>query len=252
MGRQDGIIKITGQVDGLTFFKTRQGYQVRKKGGITGDRIKNDPAFVRTRENGQEFARAGQATRLLRTSFRTVLLKNADSLMASRLMREMVKVVQADTVHARGLREVQGPNTALLQGFEFNVASSLTSTLHAPFTSAIDRVAGSLSVAVPAFIPQDMITAPQGATHARLTTAGVEINLATGQYVVNNGQSDAFALNQQMLPAITLSQGLPANSPHPLFLAFGIAFYQEVNGIQYPMKNGAYNAMALVKIDGGV
>jgi hypothetical protein len=252
MGQQDGVIKIIGQVDGLSFFKTKRGHQVRKKGGISADRIKNDPAFARTRENGQEFARAGQVTRLLRASFRSVLLKNADSLMASRLMREMIKVVQADTVHARGLREVQGPNTTQLEGFEFNAASSLASTLHAPFTAAIDRVGGTLSVTVPEFIPQDMITAPQGSTHARITAAGVELNLASGQYIVSNTQSDAFVLNEQVLPAITLSPVLPANSPHPLFLAFGIAFFQEVNGSQYPLKNGAYNAMALVKIDGGV
>lgn len=252
MGRQDGVIKIIGQVDGLSFFKTKQGHQVRKASGISADRMKNDPAFARTRENAQEFARAGQATKLLRNSFRTLLLKNSDSLMASRLMREMMKVVQADTVHTRGMREVQGPNTSLLEGFEFNAASSLVSTLHAPFTAAIDRVGGTLSVTVPDFIPQDMISAPQGATHARITAAGVELNLSNGQYVVSNGQSDPFLLNEQLLPAITLSQALPANSPHPLFLAFGIAFYQVVNGIQYPLKNGTYNSMALVKIDGGV
>lgn len=252
MGQQDGVIKIIGQIDGLSFFKTKNGHQVRKKGGVSADRIKNDPAFVRTRENGQEFARAGQAGALLRTSFRTLLLRNADSKVTSRLMREMMKVLQADTVHARGLREVLGPNTPLLEGFEFNAGSSLTSTLHAPFVATIDRVGGTLSITVPDFVPQDMITAPQGATHARINAAGVEVSLADGKYVVSNNQSDPFSLNQQVQPAITLTQTLPANSPHPLFLAFGIAFYQEVNGIQYPLKNGTYNAMALVKIDGGV
>ena len=43
---------------------------------------------------------------------------------------------------------------------------------------------------------------------------------------------------------------MKAASTHPLFLAMGIEFYQEVNGTMYPLKNGAYNALALVKLSG--
>jgi hypothetical protein len=43
-----------------------------------------------------------------------------------------------------------------------------------------------------------------------------------------------------------------AASTKPLFLALGVEFYQEVNGQMYPLKNGAYNPLALVKVDGGV
>ena len=120
MGRQDGVLQFTGQIGGLSFYKSKQGYQVRRKGGITADRIRNDPAFERTRENGQEFGRAGRANRLLRSAFRSLLLKSADALMTSRMSREMMKVIQADTINSRGARIVLGPNTILLQGFEFN------------------------------------------------------------------------------------------------------------------------------------
>jgi len=36
------------------------------KGGVSADRIQNDPAFQRTRENGEEFGRAGAADKLIR------------------------------------------------------------------------------------------------------------------------------------------------------------------------------------------
>jgi len=29
----------------------------------------------------------------------------------------------------------------------------------------------------------------------------------------------------------------------------GIEFYQEVNGQMYPLKNGSYNALSIVKVD---
>ena len=252
MGRQDGVLQFTGQIGGLSFYKSKQGYQVRKKGGITADRIRNDPAFERTRENGQEFGRAGRANRLLRSAFRSLLLKSADALMTSRMSREMMKVIQADTINTRGARIVLGQNTILLQGFEFNEAAKLGSSLYAPFTAEIDRATGTLTVTVPAFIPQQMITPPSGSTHAQLVTAGAEINFTDSSFVISTSQSDQFAFDNLLLPQITLTQALPANSTQPLFLAFGISFYQEVNGVLYPLKNGAYNALALVKIDGGV
>jgi hypothetical protein len=54
-----------------------------------------------------------------------------------------------------------------------------------------------------------------------------------------------------VLPEVVLSQAVTPNSIHPLFLAFGIDFFQEVNGAHYPLKNGPYNSLSLVKIDGG-
>jgi hypothetical protein len=35
-----------------------------------------------------------------------------------------------------------------------------------------------------------------------------------------------------------------------LFLSLGIEFFQEVNGKRYPLKNGAFNALALVEVSG--
>lgn len=238
---------------GVSFYKTGEdGFLAREKGGVDADRIKNDPAFVRTRENGAEFGRAGAAGKLLRTSIRALLLKASDSRMASRLTREMVKVVQADVTNLRGLRNVIDGEAELLTGFEFNESGKLTRTFYAPFDSIIDRVAGSVSVNIPAFIPGNMIAFPQGATHARLIAAGVEIDFENGTYVVNTSESAEIILGPQNEPAIVLNNAVTPASTKPLFLVFGVEFYQEVNNVRYPLKNGAYNALALVKIDGGV
>ena len=49
---------------------------------------------------------------------------------------------------------------------------------------------------------------------------------------------------------LTLENNLTANSTHPLFFVLGIEFYQEVNGEKYPLKNGAFNALQIVKVVG--
>ena len=66
MARQKGIIKLDGTIGDITFYKSQDGYLAREKGGVSADRIANDPNFQRTRENGEEFGRAGKAGKMLR------------------------------------------------------------------------------------------------------------------------------------------------------------------------------------------
>ncbi len=189
---------------------------------------------------------------MLRNSLRALIINSADGRMASRLTREMVKVIQADVTNIRGQRNVIDGEAELLQGFEFNENGKLNRTFFAPFDSLIDRVTGDLTVNIPGFIPGNMIASPQGATHVKLIAAGVEVDFETGVYVVNTSQSAEIILGPQNEAAVALNNAVTPASTKPLFLAFGVEFYQEVNGARYPLKNGAYNALALVKVDGGV
>jgi len=50
--------------------------------------------------------------------------------------------------------------------------------------------------------------------------------------------------------AINFSNTLSAASTLPVFLVLGIEFYQEVNGEEYPLKNGSFNALSIVKASG--
>ena len=106
MARQKGIVKLEGTIGDVSFYKSKDGYLAREKGGVDGERIKNDPAFQRTRENGSEFGRAGKAGKLIRTAFRPLLLKTSDSKVASRLTKQLMIVLQWDEDNPRGERTV--------------------------------------------------------------------------------------------------------------------------------------------------
>lgn len=250
MAQQKGIIKLDGTIGGITFYKSKDGYLAREKGGVSADKIANDPAFQRTRENGAEFGRAGKAGKILRTSLRALLQNASDSRMVSRLTKEMLKVVQADAVNPRGERTVIDGEAELLQGFEFNINGKLGTTLYAPFTAAIDRVSGALTVDIPAFVPIHMLAAPGGSTHYKIISAGVEIDFENETYVVDAQDTAIQPWDATATAAINLANAVPAASTHPLFLVLGVEFYQEVNGQMYPLKNGAFNALALVKVSG--
>ena len=251
MAKQKGIIKLDGTIGGITFYKsTQDGYLAREKGGVSADKIANDPAFQRTRENGEEFGRAGKAGKLLRNAIRAMLQNASDSRMVSRLTQKMVEVVQADATNPRGQRNVIDGEAELLQGFEFNISGKLGTTLYAPYTSTIDRVAGTLEANIPSFVPLNMIAAPGGTTHFKIVSAGAEIDFESETFVMDSNESAILPWDTTATAVLTLTNAVTANSTKPLFLALGIEFYQQVNGQMYPLKNGAYNALSLVKVSG--
>ncbi|HMT97224.1 MAG TPA: hypothetical protein PKC62_11100 [Ferruginibacter sp.] len=251
MAKQKGIIKLDGTIGGITFYKsTQDGYLAREKGGVSAEKIATDPAFQRTRENGEEFGRAGKAGKLLRNAIRAMLQNASDSRMVSRLTQKMVEVVQADATNPRGQRNVIDGEAELLQGFEFNISGKLGTTLYAPYTSTIDRVAGTLEANIPSFVPLNMIAAPGGTTHFKIVSAGAEIDFESETFVMDSNESAILPWDTTATAVLTLTNAVTANSTKPLFLALGIEFYQQVNGQMYPLKNGAYNALSLVKVSG--
>jgi hypothetical protein len=250
MARQKGIIKLKGTIGDITFYKTKDGHLAREKGGIDASRIKSDPAFQRTRENGAEFGRAGKAGKILRTALRTLLVNSADSRMVGRLTQAMVKVIQADLVSERGLRNVIDGEAELLSGFEFNIKGKLGTSLFAPFVGTIDRVSGEIVVSVDPFVPANMIAAPSGTTHFKIISAGAEIDFEAESFVETHSETAILPWNATPTVAVNQTNQVTPASSKPLFLALGVEFYQEVNGLMYPLKNGAYNPLALVNVSG--
>lgn len=250
MARQKGIIKLKGTIGDITFYKSSDGYLAREKGGVDANRIATDPAFQRTRENGAEFGRAGKAGKILRIALRALLLNSADGRMVGRLTQRMMKVIQADAINERGLRNVIDGEAELLTGFEFNIRGKLGTSLYAPFQTAIDRVTGAITVDIPSFIPLNMVVAPTGTTHFKIISGGAEIDFEEETYVVENSETAILPWSSVPTAVINHVNTVTANSTKPLFLALGIEFYQEVNGQMYPLKNGAYNPLSLVQVSG--
>jgi|SRR5665213_13618 len=250
MAKQSGIVPLEGTIGNITFYKSKQGFLAKGNGGIPADRIANDPNFQRTRENGSEFGKAGKAGKVLRNSIRALLQNASDSLMVSRLTTQMLKVIQADATNTRGQRNVIDGEAELLQGFEFNDKAKLGSTLYAPFTGTINRVAGTMTAVIPAFIPVNMIAAPGGTTHFKIVSAGAEVDFENESFVVDTQETAELPWDGTLTAATNLVNNVTAASTHPLFLVLGIEFYQEVNAVQYPLKNGAFNALSLISVLG--
>lgn len=252
MARQKGIVKIKGTIGDMTFYKSRDGYMVREKGGVEASRIANDPAFQRTRENGAEFGRAGKSGKLIRTAFRLILMKASDGRMVSRLTRQMLKVIQSDPVSARGERKVSEGDLSIVKGFEFNAFGKLSTTLFVPYNASLNRSSGEMNVDIESFVPIEMITAPEGATHFKIVSGAAEIDFDNEEYTVATSESGILAYDETASGVLNLQNILTPDSTLSLFLLLGISFFQEVNGTMYPLRNGAFNPMSAVEVENGV
>jgi hypothetical protein len=248
MAKQKGLVKLEGTVGDMTYYKSKDGYLAKEKTSLNGDRIASDPKFKRTRENNAEFGAGGNAGKLMRHAV-NALLKNAkDSKVVSRVTKTMIQIIKTDTVNKRGKRTVTNGDMSLLKNFEFNAAAVLGATLYAPYTTAIDRTAGTLSINLAAFIPSSAIIAPEGATHFKIVSAGAEIDFDNKNWVSANSESALFPWDETVTTAINLVNTVTPGTTLPVFLFLGIQFLQEVNGIQYPLLNGSFNPLSLIEL----
>jgi len=250
MAKQSAIIPFEGTLGNITFYKSEDGYRVKRKSAISKERLATDPAFERTRENGAEFGRGGTGGKTLPLAFKELLKNAGDSKMVSRLTREMMRVLQSDTINTRGKRRIIDGNIALLTGFEFNLNGRLTTTLTAPFSAAIDRVTGELTVNIPAFIPNRMLEVPDGATHYSICSAGAEVDFEQKKHLGDVQRTDILPRDDRATAAVRFTHTVTAGSRLPLFLVLGVVFYQEMNGVLYPLKNASFNCLALVGASG--
>ena len=180
MARQGGILKIKGTIAGMTFYQTSaDGHLVREKGGVSGDRIASDASFVRTRENNAEFGAAGTAGKLLRDTFRNLMVTASDSRVTSRLTKAMMDILKMDTTSKRGSRNVtQGFLTAAglaeLKGFNFNINALLGGILFKDYELTLTNG----EVKFNQLVPLNDIVAPVGATHCTMRSAVANVDFA--------------------------------------------------------------------------
>jgi len=251
MAKQSGIFPIEGTMENVTFYKTADGFMVRKKGGVSKERIASDPAYARTRENNSQFGLNAKSGKLLRASIASMLKKGKDSRVSSRLTKIMGEVAKHDHVSVRGQKKAavgleNMEAVALLKGFNFNNRAVMETVLSAVYTA--DMASGIVTIS--SMIPEEQINAPQGATHVGFRSGFVSVNFITGESQTEYSEQIQLPLN--LTPAtVTLDPGaIPnAGAEAKTMVVLLLEFYQDLDGIKYPLLNGAHNALSIIDIE---
>lgn len=249
MAQQKSILKLKGTIGGITFYKSKDGYLAREKGGVDASRIANDPGFARTRENGAEFSNAASAGKLLRNAIRVLGKDASDGRVTARLTQIMAQIKNMDEANARGERSAaegmaKDEAKALLNGFNFNENAVLGAVLYTPFS--VDAATGEIKI--DALDPQNDISIPSGASHVVLKSGFASINFLTGESemtvsaplrIATNAAAQAVSLKPAAAPAV--------EGTHIYLLS--IDFVQSVNNADYSLNNNSYNVLAIVGVE---
>jgi len=248
MPRVNGVVSFQGTYEDMTFYKKEGKNYVRKKSGVSKERIANDPNYVRTRENMNEFSLNISSGKMLRLSLGSLVFKAKDARLSNRLMQTMSKIKNLDSTSARGERSVSnGIATAegkqYLIGFDFNSNAPLDSVLFANYT--LDTATGEIAIA--SIIPADQLRFPEGATNVEFQCGVLNIDFATGLTDLVLSPPNNLLLNMTQSSISMIPASMPTGAGVTVYL-FIVTFFQEINGVPYSLKNEEYNVLHIVDV----
>jgi hypothetical protein len=263
MSKQKGIIKLVGNIGGMSFYTSNGQFLARTAGGPTKERIATGSNFVRTRENNAEFGGSAKVGKAFRTALSSVIQTMGGSTLTATLTR-LFKSINAKASGVRGQRPIAlSANKAQVKGLELNNKISFTSVFNAPYTVTSDADRVEITFTIPAFIPLNFINAPAGATGFRVAAAvgwlsDYSFDSSTLGYEpdVPEQNSLGFTAYSAIQPldntgtTITLTATSPGGLiPDPgvsVVACLGIEFYQRVDSVDYILAQG--NAMRIVEV----
>ena len=267
MARQLGHVNYGGTIGGIRHFKIKglSGNFAGLKGGATGEQIKNDAAFVRTRENMNEFGGCALVGKSLRSGLAQLMKQMSDPQLTGRLTGIMKKINLEDQSEARGYRAVlvtQQPQYLL--GLNFNRHSSFEGL----FTGEVETLASAerntVTLNVEPFSTLNNVNAPACSTHFRLVNAITVLsdfayNATTKVYepidpALNETSkityTDYIELGSSVADPILVVSELPGAPTMPadvsLISCVGIEFSQKVGDKYYRFNVG--NSMKIKNI----
>ena len=253
MARQKGLVKYSGTMGGVRHFKIKGlvGDFAGLAGGPTDSQIKNDAAFIRTRENMSEFGGSASCAKSIRVGLAQVIRQYSDPRLTGRLTKLMKEINKEDTGNPRGQRSVLvSANQAMLAGLNFDVRTNLAGIFNAPYTLTNPTTRDAAQFKIVAFDPMNLINAPSGATHFRLMNAITVVsdyvyNGTTGQYEptdptlneLSDVQFSAYTDLTTTTSTITIDTTLPGpptmTGSTSVLNIIGIEFYQLVGTTYY-------------------
>lgn len=259
MAKQIGIVKYKGTIGDIRHFKIKglTGNFAGLNGGASAEQIKSDPAFVRTRENMNEFGGCAAVGKSVRVGLAQLMKQMSDPQLTGRLTAIMKKINLEDQSEARGYRAILvSTQSKYLVGLNFNRNSCFEGMFTAPVEVVASANRNAVTMSVEAFNTQSQVKVPAGATHFRLVNAisvisDFAFNSSTKIYepidsalneLSNVTYSDYIEVGATVSDPISIISTLP-DSPtlttdDSLLSCIGIEFYQKVGANYYLFNTG--------------
>ena len=249
MSFQGGNYLTRGTINNITYRRSRFGWLSGNKSSLTKERVMTSPDFAQTRLVMSEFKRAALAGSLIRHGFKDELKKNKDNSLTNRMLKLLMQVEEGDTTNPFGERTVEDGDVPLLKGMDFNIRALISQIFDAPYSAAVDRTTGTITIDIPSFVPVNDLEAPPSTTHFKLTMGALEADFAEGVFVTDEQETAILPWDTTATTAISQALSVTAGTTLPLFAVLGVRYYKLVNGDYWEKCNHQFNFLNMVVAD---
>lgn len=156
MGKLESEIQFTGSIGNLTAYRMRgvDKIIVRRKGGASKERIKNDREFKMTRLNNSEFSGRAQGVHWMMNALRPLRRVVADYNLCAPLNRSMKHFQNQDDINDLGKRSIIfSKHGNLLEGFSMNQTTLLENLVRTPLKCSLSKDTLTATINIPELVP---------------------------------------------------------------------------------------------------
>lgn len=232
MAKTQGIVRLRGSIDGVTYTEGINGRLSRSKSSLNKAKMDANPKFETLRLLQSELGAYSKFGSLLRSGIKPELARVKATRGVQRLNKILNQLKNEDSVNRLGQRTVATALTtsrgkSLLTGFDFYGKSSVYSLLTKNFS--IDETTGEASIVD--FTPIYDVIAPRSATHMAFKL--VTVCLDADDMLVTTSRSDEvyLPLSDASLD-LTLTPETPPIATTFCFYIVQIIFFNEINGFK--------------------
>ena len=247
MAKYQGIARLRGTIDGVTYLEGAYGRWCRSKTSLNKAVMDANPKYDTLRLAQRELGSYSRFGGLLRSGLRQQLRQVKPYRGMERLNKLLHQIKNEDLLHGLGERTVptglateRGRN--LLLGFDFYGQTSVNNLPDREFE--LDPATGE--ALIPLFNPASELTTPAAATHVAFRSIMIGMDFEAGE--VYSKASPVIYLSVDATAAdLILQPGAPPEVSNLVVYVVQVLFYREVNGFRELGVEGA--ALSVVGVE---
>lgn len=230
MAKQASGVPLRGQIGGIIFYKTADGYLAKGESSLDKKRVLTDPAFERSRWASGAFGYAAKCGSLLRTSM-AYAKKLGETRLTGRFNKIMYAILKTDSSTERlDEKRIHRGDMNKLRGVAWHSDKPLSGVLKAGYSVDIDGNSDAVILRITSFVPKKGLDAPVTATHFELFGCAAALDFEQIKATKTFASSGVRAINGSNTGSIELDCSVDSGEGLPVVAGLGVMFYQEVGG----------------------
>lgn len=232
MAKNQGIVRLRGSIDGVTYTEGVNGRISRSKSSLDKTKMDSNPKFNVLRLYQKELRTFSKYGALLRIGITSELKQVKASRGTQRLNKILYRIKEEDKTNRMGERQVsEGLQTAkgksMLKSFDFYGKTNVSALLGKRFD--LDMASGIFRI--PEFNPAYDVFAPKNVSHVQFRALIIGLDAATLEVSVKRSSVVNLALEDTLTDLLLDTDGMPDVTTQ-LFYVVQVLFFRELNGFQ--------------------